>query len=93
MIDPSLFTVQRLLDALLSDDFGNRDAWRRLAEIVPNYMPPFPSAETRARTVVRCGSQFLRYSKGPHQGHFWDVYGDDYGTPELALIALLKVTP
>lgn len=31
---------------------------------------------------------FLRYSRGPRQKTFWDIYGDDFVTTELAVIAL-----
>lgn len=31
---------------------------------------------------------FLRYSCGPKQGFFWDIYGDDMHSVELAIIAL-----
>lgn len=34
---------------------------------------------------------FMRYSKGPGTGSFWDIYGDDYHSPELAFSELLKV--
>lgn len=90
MIDPSLFTVERLLATMLDDESGNRDKWRKFAEIVPGYMPPFPRPETRPTLVVRYGTSMLRYSKGPRQGYFWDLYGDDFYTAELALMALLQ---
>jgi len=99
MIDPHLFTVESLLKALLDDAYGNRDMWRQLAEIIPNYFPPSPRPEVEVqqvlpelqpKCVVRVGSSFLRYSKGPRQGFFWDLYGDDFQTPELALLALLQ---
>ena len=99
MIDPKLFTVERLLEMFFDDQFGNRDKWRRFAEIVPDYMPPFPDADTKPACVVRYryrtadGTQndaMLRHSSGPRQGHFWDIYGDDYRKPELALLALLQ---
>lgn len=90
MLDPKLFTVERILGTLLDNVHGNRDRWRMNAEIVPNYMPPFPSANTEPVCVVRYGAQFLRYSRGPLQGHLWDSYGDDYQTPELALLALME---
>lgn len=32
----------------------------------------------------------LRHSAGPSQGFFWDMYGDDMQSPELALIGLSK---
>lgn len=90
MIDPKLFTVEKLLNMLFDTCFGNRDIWRRQAEIIPQYMPPNPDAKTRPRCVVKIGDSFLRYSHGPRQGHMWDCYGDDYQTPELALMALLE---
>lgn len=90
MIDPSLFTVERLLATMLDDCHGNVDAWRKLAEIVPDYMPPYPSKDTRPTCVVRVGESFLCHSKGPRQHYFWDTYGDDMLRPELALMALLQ---
>jgi hypothetical protein len=89
VIDPSLFTVERLLEAMFDDVFGNVDAWRKYAEIVPDYMPPYPHAETKPTCVVKMGGSFLRYSAGPRQQYVWDMYGDDMGTPERALLALL----
>jgi len=98
MIDPRLFTVERLLEALLYDCAGNVDAWRKHAEIVPDYMPPFPGPHTQPSVVVRFvipreDVWFLRHSAGPVQGHFWDIYGDDYGTSEYALLALCTAPP
>lgn len=89
-IDPSLFTVASLLAAFLDDESGHRDVWRQSATIIPAYMPPYPGKDTKPKCVVAYGESFLRYSHGPRQGHFWDVYGEDYLTPELALIALLE---
>lgn len=71
------------------------ERWRRKAEIIPNYMPPYPTKDARPSCVVRFGSDperacFLRYSKGPQAGYFWDVYGDDMLNPYLALMALLN---
>jgi hypothetical protein len=90
VIDPRLFTVEALLSSMLDDSHGNRNKWGALAEVVPDYMPPHPQADTRPKCVVKCGLSFLRYSAGPRQGHFWDMYGDDYQTPALALMALLE---
>jgi len=96
-IDASLFTAEKLIDALLHDSSGNRDRWRRNAEIIPAYVPP--GVRDRRDPIVAVRYQygdgahekvFLRYSKGPLQGHSWDIYGDDYQTPELALMALLE---
>jgi hypothetical protein len=96
MIDPSLFTVESLLDALLDHEFGNCDRWRCNAEILPTYRAPFAKDSEPTRCVVhypmpwRERGLFLRHSKWPRQGHFWDIYGDDYQTPDLALIAFLE---
>ncbi len=90
MIDPKLFSVERLLSTMLNTSYGNLNRWWVLVEIVPDYMPPYPREDTRPKVVVKCGNSFLRYSAGPKQGHFWDMYGDDYQTPELALLAILQ---
>src|ERR1700722_19365640 len=90
VIDPSLFTVERLLAVMFDDQHGNLNTWRKHAEIIPNYMPPFPREDTRPTCVVKLGKSFLRYSHGPRQGYFWDVYGDDMHSPEWALLALLQ---
>jgi hypothetical protein len=90
MIDTKLFTVERLVAALLDTSYGNHNKWWSLVEIIPDYMPPYPQPGTRPRCVVKCKKDFLRHSAGPSQGHFWDVYGDDYLTPELALLAVVQ---
>lgn len=96
MIDSSMFTIDRLVKAFLDDSHGNVDMWRKHATIIPQYMPPFPGKDTKPTCVVAWEKDhevyrsFLRYSRGPSQGHLWDVYGDDYITPELAFIALLQ---
>ncbi len=90
MIDPKLFTVEHLLYTLFDNMSGNRDPWRKNATIVVDYMPRHPNADTRPTCVVRYDHSFLRYSKGPRQGYFWDVYGDHFMNPSLALLALLE---
>jgi hypothetical protein len=90
MIDVKLFTVERLLATMLDDMHGNVNAWRKHAEIVPAYRAPFASDDVHARCVVRLQGSFLRYSHGPVQGYMWDIYGDDMGSPEIALMALLQ---
>ena len=64
--------------------------WHKSCEVIDGYMPPHPGKDTQPKCVVRyvpfgC---FLRYSKGPRQGFFWDIYGDDMQTVELAVVAL-----
>lgn len=70
-------------------------AWHQQCEIIPDYMPPKPLPDTRPSVQVRFndGTQyppFLRYSKGPKQGYFWDIYGDDMQSIELAVFALSR---
>lgn len=67
--------------------------WHPHCEIIPDYMPPFPHSDTRPSVKIRFndGSEyppFLRYSAGPKQGFFWDIYGDDMQTIPLAILAL-----
>ena len=65
--------------------------WHRDCEIVPNYLPPFPRPDTRQRVIIRHrNGSYLRHSAGPRQGYFWDCYGDDMGTVELAVLALAE---
>lgn len=95
MIDPGLFTVGELLKVLLkANSIGCAShEWRTRATIIPDYMPPHPSSRDRPTCIVELDGSYLRYSKGPQQGHFWDVYGDDYLTPAIALAALLEAPP
>ena len=72
--------------------------WFEHCEIIPDYMPPYPGKETRPRLVIRYNSgsehpPFLRYSVGPLQGYFWDLYGEDFQTEALALLALYNAPP
>lgn len=85
--DPSQFDMDKLLRMLLTQH------WMHECEIVPEYLPPNPSAESRPECRVRYTYEdgqttFLRYSKGPLQGYFWDLYGDDMHSPELAIVAI-----
>lgn len=86
-LDASKFNTQRVVNLLLTQH------WMHECEIIPDYMPPFPGKDTRPTCQVwyhyKGGEQTgLRYSKGPLQGYTWDSYGDDFHSPELALIAL-----
>lgn len=63
------------------------------AEIIDGYMPPYPQKLTRPSVVVRCGRWFLRYSKGPQTGSFWDLYGDNFHSVDLAKSELAKAPP
>lgn len=91
MIDPTLFDIRRLITEVLdADSHTQAYRWRNDCEIIPDYMPPFPSKTTRPTCVVRHipTNVFLRFMAGPRQGFFWDVYGEDFQSPELALVAL-----
>jgi hypothetical protein len=91
MVDPQLFTVERMLAVMFDDAHGNVNAWRKHATIIPAYRAPFASDDVPSRCVVKFGDGgFLRCFGGPRQGYFWDMYGDDMGSPELALMALLN---
>lgn len=71
---------------------SNRE-WRDNCEIIEGYKPPH--GDNVRAFVVRHNptGMFLRYSKGPLQGHFWDIYGDDYHTHGLANHALYSAPP
>ena len=85
--DTSKINGQKLVNLLLTQ------LWQHQCEIIPDYMPPLPGKDTIPTCVIKHGEYFLRYSKGPLQGFFWDVYGDDFQSPELALIALSQCQP
>ena len=74
--------VRKLVNLMLTQ------LWQHECEIITDYMPPYPRPDTQPTCVIRYGERFLRYSNGPLQGFFWDVYGDDFHSRELALIAL-----
>ena len=81
-----VFDSQVLVQELLDQQ------WHRECEIIPDYMPCNPDKDTKSKVVVKYPNEhadtFLRYSKGPKQGFFWDTYGDDMHTVELAILAL-----
>lgn len=79
--------LKRLIDLLLDQP------WHKDCEVIPDYMPPHPSPDTRPSVVVRHNNgtahpAFLRHSRGPKQGFFWDIYSDDMQEIELAILAL-----
>lgn len=67
--------------------------WHSRCRIILNYMPPYPANDTKPTVQVEYddGTDHkprLRYSQGPKQGFFWDVYGEDMQNEELAILAL-----
>lgn len=86
-MDISKLRMEQLVELLLDEP------WHKHCEIITDYMPPFPREDTRPSVQVRCNNHdkypaYLRHSCGPKQGFFWDIYGDDMQTAELALLAL-----
>lgn len=72
--------------------------WTDRCEIIPAYMPRFPMPDTRPSVQIRYNSgsdhpPFLRHSRGPLQGYFWDIYGDDFQSVALATIAISRAPP
>jgi len=70
-----------------------RSPWMEKVDIIVDYMPPYPGKDTRPTLQIRFNDgsahpPFLRHSGGPLQGFFWDIYGDDFQTVELAILAL-----
>lgn len=71
-------------------------SWVDHCEIIPAYMPPFPRGDTKPIVAIRYNGggfeqpPFLRYSRGPLQGYFWDIYGEDFQDVALATIALSR---
>lgn len=97
MIDPSLFTAETLLKVVLE---ARDTPWLNEITIIPKYMPPYPRPDTRPSCVVsypftdpRDGEQDQCFLRRKFKGHFWDIYGDDYLTPERALLAILEAPP
>jgi len=97
MIDLEAFSGSTLARALLNE---RERPWLDGVEIIEHYLPRNPSKDTKPACVVRYSFVderdgesdccFLRHSAGPRQGVFWDVYGDDFLYPELALLALVS---
>lgn len=91
-LDISVLNLGELVETLFD---LNDHPWRASVEIIPKYMPPNPRPNTKPSCVVKFtdnfkNEYFLRYSKGPGMGCFWDVYGDDFLSPELAFRAILQ---
>lgn len=91
--DYSQFNMQKLVNLLLTD------IWMHECEIIVDWMPKFPREDTQPICAVRWKSRpdsegtYLRYSSGPLQGYFWDIYPDNMHSPELALLAISRVSP
>jgi len=90
-ISPKLIDIQELFDYLLPPS-----SWQHHCSLVAKIIPSYPGpARTPERVLVMYTRSekttvYLRYSKGPKQGYFWDLYGDDFQTPTLAIFALTR---
>lgn len=85
--DPAQFNLDKLVRLLLTEH------WMHECKITVDYMPPFPSKDTRPMVQVSYTypdgeESCLRYGRGPMQGYFWDVYGSDMHSAEMALVAI-----
>ena len=72
-----------------------RDVWHSKCEIITNFTPAFPGPDYQPRVVIRYNDgtdnpPYLRYSRGPVNTYFWDIYGDDFMSIEIALFALIN---
>ena len=67
-------------------------AWQHDCQIITDYVSPNNKNKKDFRCVIKHlpTDRYLRYSKGPHTGTFWDCYGDDFLYAELALLELSK---
>jgi hypothetical protein len=88
-LNMELIDMEFLIDSILDQ------VWHRRVEIVPDYMPPFPSDDTKPKCIVRYKTEsgnytYLRYGRGPLPDYFWDLYGDDFHQPECALLCIAK---
>ena len=76
--------------------------WHSSCEIIQNYQP---GEKAEPKTVIRyndgtehppflrnmpAGGTFMSSSSRVENELFWDVYGDDFQSPERALLALLQ---
>lgn len=87
MINTKIFSIERLVDCLIGySNTSPEKIWIKDCEIC---------LDGENRVIVKHISKnnstnYLRYSKGPDQGYFWDVYGEHFINFEIALIALSK---
>ena len=61
--------------------------------IITDYLPPFPNYNTKPACVVfhKETDSFLRFFELSGD-YFWDLYGTDFKTIELAIEALSKAS-
>ncbi len=87
MIDTKIFNLEKLVDWLIGCPSSYPEKiWIKDCEIF---------IDKENRIIIKHESKgnsthYLRYSKGPRQGYSWDCYGDNFLTPEIALLALSK---
>ncbi len=74
-------------------DYLIEEPWHKDCVIITDYVAPHAKKGARPELRVRFNGfddhdVFLRYSRGPKQGFFWDCYGEDFKSVELAILAL-----
>ena len=84
--------IETVEPGTLRELHDKRATCREQFEIIEQWMPRFPRGHTPCAFVVRMRDGttdwYLRHSKGPLQGHFLDIYPDDYKRRELAELAI-----
>ena len=72
-------------------------AWVRDCEILVSPSSEAKNSDEPPAVFIRykAGEEYayLRHSKGPLQGYFWDIYGDDFQSAALATLALYSAPP
>ena len=84
MLNTDGVDLKVLIDALLNIENVPGNWWRKDCAFV---------AEERDGCKILVvwhvpSRRFLRHSKGPVQGHQWDIYGDNYHNAAWAILAL-----
>jgi len=75
-VDSRQINIERLLEYMLDQK------WHKDCEIFAD------GREIKIKYTIDERTCFLRYSAGPKQGFFWDIYGENFQSFELAVIAL-----
>jgi len=88
MIDIKKVDIKKMIGFMLYQP------WHRNCDIIPDYIRPNDKKKEEI-VIIRYNSgsehpPFLRHSAGPKNDFFWDIYGDNFKSVELAIIALSK---
>lgn len=64
-LDPAMFDHNKLVELLVDTEYGNANPWLSLVEIIPDFMPAFPQADTKPTVRVRCLVDSTQPEAGP----------------------------